>query len=111
MAAVMGGVGPLDLASSVLAVALVLDGQAVEVLGVDGRPTYPHESSSAVVTVSVHLGGAADVDLVGDLLDLPPDRAPASDRGLYHRAGAWLPGVHLSLYGRAHLGTVAGVGS
>ncbi|NMM25136.1 MAG: hypothetical protein HHJ11_16950 [Phycicoccus sp.] len=104
-------VGPLDLAAAVQAVALILDGQQVPVLGLDGRNTYPHESTSAVITVSVHLDSAREIDQVGDLLGLDQDRVN-SDAAIYHRAGAWLPGVHVSLYGRAHLGaSVAGVGS
>jgi hypothetical protein len=107
----MAGVGPLDLAAAVQAVALILDGQPVEVIGLDGRNTYPHESSSAVVTVSVHLDGARDVDHMGDLLGLGEDPAP-STRGIYYRAGAWLPGVHLSLFGSAkQAASVAGLAS
>src|SRR4029079_5617561 len=60
---VMAGVGPLDLAGTVQAVAHILDGQPVEVIGLDGRKTYPHESVSAVVTVSVHLDGSTKADL------------------------------------------------
>jgi len=59
----MAGVGPLDLAGTVQAVAHILDGQPVEVIGLDGRKTYPHESVSAVVTVSVHLDGSTKADL------------------------------------------------
>jgi len=98
----MTGVGPVDLAAAVQAVALILDGQPVRVLGLDGRETYPHESTSAVITVSVHLDCAQEIDQVGDLLGLDQDPVH-SDAGIYHRAGPWLPGVHLSLYGRAHL--------
>ena len=107
----MAGVGPLDLAGAVQAVALILDGQQVRVLGLDGRHTYPHESTSAVITVSAHLDCSQEIDQVGDLLGLDQDRVH-SNAGIYHRAGAWLPGVHLSLYGRAHLAaSVAGEGS
>ena len=82
------------------AVALILDGQPVEVIGLDGRNAYPHESVSAVVTVSVHLDGALSVDQVGDVLGLGEDPVPCGG-GIYQRAGDWLPGVHLSLYGSA----------
>jgi hypothetical protein len=102
----MGGVGPLDMAGAVKAVALILDGQPVEVLGLHGRHTYPHESTSAVVTVSVHLDDAEDVDHVGDLLGLGDDRA-LSDDNLYSLDGDWLPGVHLNLYGRSRLAAAA----
>jgi len=107
----MAGVGPLDLAGAVQAVALILDGQPVEVIGLDGRNTYPHESVSAVVTVSVHLDGAQSVDQMGDLLGLGEDPVPCGG-GIYHRAGDWLPGVHLSLYGSAKpAASVAGLAS
>jgi hypothetical protein len=107
----MAGVGPLDLAAAGHALALILDGQQVEVLGLEARNTYPHESTSAVVTVSAHLDSAQCIDQVGDLLGLDED--PVSPTGgIYHRSGAWLPGVHVSLYGPAHLPvSVAGVAS
>jgi hypothetical protein len=96
----MVGVGPLDLAGAVQAVALILDGQRVEVIGLDGRHTYPHESASAVVTVTVHLDCTQDVDHAADLLGLGEDPQVAAS-GLYCCAGDWLPGVHVSLYGSA----------
>jgi hypothetical protein len=107
----MAGVGPLDLAGAVRAVALILDGQPVEVLGLEGRGTYPHESTSAAVTVSVHLDGAQDVDHAADLLGLG-EGAVRCDDSLYWRSGHRQPGVYVSLYGRARQGSsVAGVGS
>ena len=90
----------MALADAVEAVALVLDGQQVEVLGLDARNTYPHESDSAAVTVTVHLDSAADVDHAGDLLDLGGD--PVVSGGLYYRAGHRHLGVYLSLYGPAN---------
>jgi hypothetical protein len=99
--------GPLDLAAAVQTVALILDGRPVRVIGLTGRPAYPHESACAVVTVSVHLDSAADVDQVGDLLALGLDPVPG--RGLHSRSGDWQDGVHVSLYGPAL--RVAAVGS
>jgi hypothetical protein len=83
--------GPLDLAAAVRAVALVLDGGQVRVLGLEGRGTYPHESDSAAVTVSVHLDGARDVDRAADLLSLG-EGAVRCDDSLYWRAGHRQPG-------------------
>ena len=103
----MTGPGPLDLAAAVQTVALILDGRPVRVIGLDGRGCYPHDSTSATVTVSVHLGSATDVDQVGDLLALGLDSVPG--RGLHSRSGDWQGGVHVSLYGPALL--VAGVAS
>jgi hypothetical protein len=107
----MAGVAPLDLAATLQALALILDGQRVDVIGLDVRTTYPHESAKAVITVSAHLRGAQSIDQVGDLLGLGEDPVtPTQD--LYHRSGAWLPGVHLSLYGSSRQSqTVAGVAS
>ena len=103
----MAGVGPLDLVAAVRAVALVLDGQPVKVIGLDGRQTYSHESTSARVTVSVHLGRASDVDRVAELLDLTEDAVHYDS--LYCRNGHGQPGVYVSLYGPAQ--RTAGVGS
>lgn len=107
----MARVAPLDLAAAVQAVALILDGQQVEVIGLDARGTYPHESATAVITVGAHLCSRQSIDQVGDLLGLDQDPViPTQD--LYHRCGAWLPGVHLSLYGSARQPqAVAGVAS
>ena len=103
----MTGVRPLDLAAAVQTVALILDGRPVRVVDIADRPAYPYESTCAAVTVSVHLGSAADVDQVGDLLALGLDSDPG--RGLHSRSGDWQDGVHVSLYGPARL--VAGVAS
>jgi hypothetical protein len=108
----MAGVGPLDLAAAVRAVALILDGGQMRVLGLGGRQTYPHESTSAVVTVSVHLDGVHDVDQAADLLGLG-EGAIDCNGGLYSRAGDRPPGVYVSLYGRAvhSAASMAGVAS
>jgi hypothetical protein len=103
----MTGAGPLDLAAAVQTVALILDGRPVKVIGMAGRTAYPHESTGAEVTVSVHLDTAQDVDHVGDLLALRLDPVPG--RGLHSRSGDWQDGVHVSIYGPALL--VAGVAS
>jgi hypothetical protein len=99
----MTATGPLDLAAAVKTVALILDGRPVNVIGITGRPAYPHESTCAAVTVSVHLDTAHDVDHVGDLLELALDSDPG--RGLHSRSGDWQDGVHVSLYGPALLVT------
>jgi hypothetical protein len=104
---VMTEAGPLDLAAAVQTVALILDGRPVRVIGMAGRPAYPHESTCAAVTVSVHLDTAQDVDHVGELLALGLD--PVSSRGLHSRSGDWQDGVYVSLYGPARL--VAAVAS
>jgi hypothetical protein len=102
--------GPLDLAAAVQTVALILDGRPVQVLSLDGRHTYPHESTSSAVTVTVHLDNATSVDQVGDLLSL--EQVSDSERGLHTRSGDWQNGVHLSVYGPARLAAdVVGVGS
>ena len=107
----MTRVTPLDLATTVQALALILDGQRVDVIGLDVRNTYPHESAKAVITVSAHLRGAQSIDQVGDLLGLDQDPVTPT-AGIYHRSGAWLPGVHVSLYGSARQSeAVAGVAS
>jgi hypothetical protein len=103
----MTGVGPLDLATAVQMVALILDGRPVEVLSLDGRHSYPYESTCAAVTVSVHLESSQDVDHMGDLLGMGDD--PPSGRGLHSRSGDWQGGVHVSFYGPAPL--VGGVAS
>ena len=103
----MTGAGPLDLAAAVRTVALILDGRLVRVIGIADRPAYPHESTGAAVTVSVHLDSATDVDHMGDLLALDKDSGPG--RGLHSRSGDWQDGVHISLYGPAQL--VAGMAS
>jgi hypothetical protein len=106
----MAGVGPLDLAGAVEAVARILAPAQVRVVGLDGRHAYPYESTQAGVTVSVHLDSWSDVDQAGDLLGLDPDSHPTG-QGLYSRAGDWRPGVYLSLYGPAPVAaSVAGVG-
>jgi hypothetical protein len=97
----MTAAGPLDLAAAVKTVALILDGRPVRVLDIGGRPAYPHESTRAKVTVSVHLDSANDVDQVGELLALGLDPVPG--RGLHSRSGDWQDGVHVSLYGPARL--------
>jgi hypothetical protein len=99
--------GPLDMSAAVRTVALILDGRPVRVIAITGRPTYPHESTGAGLTVSVHLDSASHVDHMGDLLGL--DKDPVSGRGLHSRSGDWHGGVHISLYGPAC--TVAGVTS
>jgi len=98
----MAGVRPLDLSAAVHAVAVVLDGAQVQVIGLDGRRAYPYESDSAVVTVSVHLDTAHGVDQVADLLDLGQGDVSHA-RGLYSRGGHGQAGVYVSLYGPAHL--------
>jgi len=103
----MTGARPLDLAAAVQTVALILDGRPVKVIGMAGRPAYPHESTCGAVTVSVHLDTAQDVDHVGELLALGLDSV--SGRGLYSRSGDWQDGVYVSIYGPARL--VAAVGS
>ena len=93
------------------AVAVVLDGAQVPVIGLDGREAYPFESASAVVTVTVHLDTARSVDQVADLLDLVTGDVSYA-RGLYSRGGHQQPGVYVSLYGHADLPvSVAGVAS
>ena len=96
----MAGVGPLGLAAAVRAVASALDRAQVGVIGLDGRNTYPHESTYAWVTVSVHLESAPDVDHVADVLGLDPGSI-GCDNGLYSRAGDWLGRVHVSLFSAA----------
>jgi len=103
----MTGVGPLGLADAVQAVALVLDAGQVRVVGLDGRHTYPHESASAVVTVSVHLDSSQGVDEAAALLGLA--EPPARFRSLHCRGGDWRPGFYVSLFGPAR--QAAGVGS
>jgi hypothetical protein len=103
----MTAAGPLDLAAAVQTVALILDGRPVKVIGMAGRLAYPHESTCAAVTVSVHLDTTQDVDHVGELLALGLDSV--SGRGLHSRSGDWQDGVYVSIYGPALL--VAGVGS
>ena len=106
----MAGVGPLTLAGAVQAVALILDGQPVEVIGLNGRNAYTFESDRAPVTVLVHLDCARDVEVVADLLVL--DEPHLSESGLYCCAGDWMPGVHVSLYGPAHqVADMAGLAS
>jgi hypothetical protein len=105
----MAGVGPLGLAAAVRAVALVLDGQPVKVIGLDGRQAYPHESNSAWGTVSVHLGGPSDVDRVAGLLGMGEGALYCGKR-LYGCAGDWQGGVHVSLFsGAQRAATVLGV--
>jgi len=107
----MTRVGALDLAAAVRAVALGLDGQHVEVIGLDGRRTYPHESTAASTTVVVHLGGPADVDKVVLFFGLS-EGALMCEKKLYGSAGDWQFGVHLSVYsGGKQVTTAAGVGS
>jgi hypothetical protein len=86
----MAGGGPLALASAVQAIALVLDGASVEVIGLNGRNAYTFESDRAPVTVLVHLDCARDVEVVADLLVL--DEPHLSESGLYCCAGDWMPG-------------------
>lgn len=97
----MAGVGPQALAGAVGAVAAVLEGEPVEVIGVQARQSYPFESASASVTVVVHLDCASGVDQVGELLALDASPDGLCGRGLYSRAGDWEPGVHVSVYGPA----------
>jgi hypothetical protein len=105
----MSGAGPLKLAEAVQTVARILDGRPVTVIGIAGRATYVHESTGAVITVSVHLDSAADVDHVGDLFDLAVDLVPG--RELHSRSGDWQGGLHVSLYGPALVvAGLAGVG-
>jgi hypothetical protein len=98
----MAGVGPLELSAAVHAVAVILDGAQVPVIGLDGREAYPFESASAVVTVTVHLDTARNVDQVADLLDLGLCDVSHA-RGLYSRGGRQRPGVYVSLYSPAQL--------
>jgi hypothetical protein len=107
----MAGAGPLELSAAVHAVAVILDGAQVHVIGLDGRGAYPHESTSAVVTVTVHLDTARSVDQVADLLDLGTGDVSYA-RGLHSRGGHRQPGVYISLYGPADLPVpVVGVAS
>ena len=92
----------MHLAEAVQAVALILEGQPVEVIGLNGRSAYGFESDCAVA-VLVHLSRARDIEDMASLFGLGhPDVAT---RGLYSCDGDWLPplyargAVHLSFFG------------
>jgi len=72
----MAGLGPLDLSAAVHAVAVVLAGEPVQVVGLTGRAAYTFESATAVVTVSVHLNSAQDTERAADLLVVGEGRQP-----------------------------------
>ena len=108
----MARVGPLHLVEAVRAVALILEGQPVEVVGLNVRGAYVFESDCAVA-VEVHLGRARDIEDMAALFGLgQPD---VTTRGLYSCDGDWLPpshargAVHLSLYGPPPMPAGAGV--
>lgn len=91
----MTGVGPLDLAAPVQAVAVILDAHQVTVSSMDSYRTWSFDSASAV-TLEVYVGGADDIDQVADLLALSGS-ARRFGRSHYIREGEWRPGVFVRI--------------